>query len=110
MCNYLHPFAKNGFTAIFDGHIESLRKMQKRIYRGNGATYSHFDEIFDLQGIRRVIWNYLPKIVFPPFSEAILKLCVKCKSVCILETVRDSAIPTKFVTPGVYTESSATVC
>ena len=40
--------------------------MQKCIYLGNGARYSHFDNIFDPQGIHRVICSILPKIVFPP--------------------------------------------
>ena len=32
MYSYLQLFAENGFPAIFDGHIEFLRKMQECIY------------------------------------------------------------------------------
>ena len=64
--SYLQLFARNGFPAIFDSHIKFLRKMQKRIYHGNSARYSHFDEIFDPQGKHRVICKILPKIIFPP--------------------------------------------
>ena len=33
----LATFPKNHFPAIFGGHLEFLRKMQKRNYLGNGA-------------------------------------------------------------------------
>ena len=66
--------------------------MQKRIYLGNGARYSHFDEIFDTQGIHRVTCNILPKSFSHHFLAAILNLCIKCKKLIILIMVQDRAI------------------
>ena len=92
--------AKNGFLAIFDGLLEILRKMQKCIYLGNGARFRDF-EVFDLQGIHRVICNFLPTIVFPPFFVAILNYCVKHKNIFISEMVQDRAISILLVMLGV---------
>ena len=106
--------------------------MQKRIYLGNGARSSNFDEIFDPQGICRVYWRLFAKIVFlpllaavlnffvkhknafiseteqdrAPLLTAILNFCIKCKNVFISETERDRAISTKFLTRRVSAEST----
>ena len=53
-----------------------------------------------------VILDFLPKIVFPPFSAAILNFYIKCKN--ILEMVHDRAISNRFFTCWVYTESCGT--
>ena len=57
-------FCQKWFPTIFDGHIKFLRKMQKRIYLGNSARYSHFDEIFDPQGIHSYLQHFA-KTHFP---------------------------------------------
>ena len=87
--NFLY---KDGFPAIFDGHIEFLRKMQKRIHLGNGARYSHFNEIFDLQGIHRVIFNILLKIIFQPLFGGHIEFLHKMQKLIILVMVQDRAI------------------
>ena len=71
---------KKSFPATFGGHLEFLRKMQKRVYIGNGARQSNFDKIFHPQGICRVYWHYFAKKnVFPPLLVAILNFYVKQK-------------------------------
>ena len=72
-------FAKNHFPTIFGSHLEFLYKLQKHIYLQNSPRKSYFNEIFGLQGIHRVIWHFLPKIVFLTFLAAILNFCLKPK-------------------------------
>ena len=75
------------FFPPFCGHLEFLRKTQKHVYLGNGA--SDFDKIFDSEGICSLLATF-PKIVFPLFLAAILNFCIKCKNMFISETGRDA--------------------
>ena len=77
------------------------------------ARWSDFNEIFDPQGMSRVNWWLLPKIVFQPFLAAILDFCEKRKNAFISGKERDRAISMKFLTHWVsaeYTGEFLTKC
>ena len=60
--------------------------MKNLKYLGNGV------KIFHAQGICRLYYQLVPKIVFSPFVAAILNFYVKRKNALISEMVRDRAI------------------
>ena len=70
-------FSQKSFPATFGDHLEFRRNMQKRVYLGNRARWSNFDEIFEPQAICRVCRQLFPKIVFHPLLAGILNFLVK---------------------------------
>ena len=56
------------------------------------------------------IYPFLPQIVFPTFSTAILKFFIKLQNAFISEMVWDRAISTEFFIHRDYAEPSGTFC
>ena len=90
--SHLALFGKTCVPVIIGGHLEFLHKRQAHL----SWKRSEMNEIHSSKGIYRVIWHFLPKIIFSPFLADILNFCIKYKTAFFSEAVRDRAIWTKF--------------
>ena len=77
----LATFLKNCFSTIFGGHIEFLRKMQKRIYLGSVARWSDCVKILT----HRVAT--FPENCFPAIFGGHLEFLRKHKNAYVSETI-----------------------
>ena len=64
--SHLPLFAQNCFPAIFMVIFNFCVK-RKNAFISEMVRDCDFDKIFDPQSIPRVMWQFCPKIVFPPF-------------------------------------------
>ena len=86
---------QNRFPTSFGGHLEFLHKTCLSLEQKRARAI--FDKIFDPQGMCRVYWRVIAKIVYSPLLAAILNFCVKCKDVFISEMEQVRVILTKLL-------------